>query len=130
MAEPNVFELNGDGVQITYDARGPFVDQPGLKPTFTYQDADSNLTFTGDEIRSQQSELGTLVSVSLKMTVDAGATVLTLVLPSINVAAATEQPFETLAIVTESFGILPREGARQIYDVLELDGLARFIPLL
>lgn len=130
MADPNVFELTGDGVHITYDARGPFIDQPGLKPTITYQDADRNLSFTGDEIRSQQSEIGTLVSVSLNMTVDAGATVLTVVLPSINLARATEQPFETLAIVTESFGILPREGARQIYDVLELDGVARFIPLL
>lgn len=127
--EPNQFELTGDGVQITYQS-GHFIDRPNL-PQFTYQDAENNLTFNKDEIRTQQSELGTLVSVSLKITVDAGATILTLLLPSINLAGETEQSFETLAIVTQSFGILPREGARLVYeDVLDLQGTARFAPFL
>lgn len=130
MADANVFELAGDGVQIYYSARGPFIDQPGLEPTFTYQDQVLNLTFTGEEIRTQQSEMGTLVSVSLKITVDAGATTLTLLLPTVNLGDTAEQSFETFAIVTETFGILPRLGARQVYDTLDLSGVGRFIPLL
>jgi len=85
MAEANVFEMTGDDVQISYSARGPFIDQPGLKPTLTYQDSDQNLTFSGDQIRTQQNEIGSLVSVSLKTSVDAGATILTLLVPSITV---------------------------------------------
>ncbi len=131
MAEANVFEMTGDDVQISYSARGPFVDQPGLEPTLTYQDPDQNLTFSGDQVCTQQSEIGSLVSVSLKTSVDAGATILTLLIPSITVEEImVDQPFETFAIVTQTFGILPGVGARQIYEVLELDGMARSIPLL
>ena len=130
MAGANVFELSGDNVQIYYSARGPFIDQPGLQPTFTYQDQELNLTFTGDQIRIQQSEIGTLVSVSLKRTVDAGATILTLLLPAFNLIDMQEQPFETFAIVTKTFGTLPRVGAEQVYHVKKLEGVARLIPLL
>ncbi len=131
MTEANVFEMTGDDVQISYSARGPFIDQPGLKPTLTYQDSDQNLTFSGDQIRTQQNEIGSLVSVSLKTSVDAGATILTLLIPSITVEEImVDQPFETFAIVTQTFGILPGVGAQQIYEVLELDGMARSIPLL
>ncbi len=122
--EPNQFGLTGYGVQISYHA-GHFIDMPDL-PQFTYKDASSNLIFHKDEIRTEASELGTLVSVTLKMTIDAGATVLTLLLPSINLAGAMEQSFATVAIEAQSFGMLPRKGARLIYDkVLNLHGTAR-----
>jgi hypothetical protein len=133
MAEANVFELAGNNVQISYSARGPFIDQPGLQPTFTYQDQEQNLTFSGEQLRIQQSEIGTLVSVSLKISVDAGATILTLLLPTITMGEAPAQPFETYAVVTHTFGNLPRVGAvgaRQIYNVLQLNGAARFVPIL
>ena len=131
MAEPNQFDLRGDTVQISYSTRGPFIDQPGLQPKFTYQDQEQKLSFTGDQIRRQQSELGTLVSVSLRVSIDAGGTTLTLLLPAINgVDTATEQPFQTFAIVTQTFGILPHVGAGQVYNVMQLDGVARLIPIL
>jgi hypothetical protein len=66
MAEANIFELTGNSVQISYSTRGPFIDQPGLQPTLTYQDQEQNLTFSGEELRTQQSEIGVFVSVSLK----------------------------------------------------------------
>jgi hypothetical protein len=130
MAEANVFELTGNNVQIFYSARGPFIDQPGLQSTLTYQDREQNLTFSGEQLRTQQSETGTFVSVSLTISVDAGATILTLLLPAITMGEMAEQPFETFAIVTKTFGILPRVGAKQVYDVLKLHGAARFVPLL
>ncbi len=127
--EPNQFDLTGYGVQISYRPIH-FIDEPGL-PQFIYKDASSDLIFHKDEIRTEPSELGTLVSVTLKRTIDAGATVLTLLLPSINLAGETEQSFATLAIEVESFGILPRKGARLVYSkVLNLHGTARFLPLL
>ncbi len=65
----------------------------------------------------QESPLGPLVSVVLVPTIDAIAVTLTLLLPSINLAGQEEQDFETLAIKTTSYGMLPREGARLTYEL-------------
>ncbi len=130
MANANVFQFTGEDVQISYSARGPFVDQPGLQPTINYQDSEQTLTFTSDQIRTQQSEPGMLVSVTLKPSVDAGATILTILLPIVSMGDADEQPFETFAIVSESFGMLPHVGASQVYNVLQLDGVGKFLPIL
>lgn len=130
MADANIFEFTGENVQISYSARGPFIDQPGLQPTITYQDSEQTLTFTSDQIRTQQSELGTLVSVTLKPSIDAGATILTILLPIIAMGDAGEQPFVTYAIVSQTFGMLPHVGASHVYNVLQLDGVGTFMPIL
>ena len=129
--EPNQFELEGDGVRISYHA-GQFIDEPTL-PQFTYQAAGETLVFHKGEIRTEEAEgsqLGTLVSVTIRKTIDAGETVLVLLLPSINLAGQQEQSFDTLAIVTQSFGILPHKGARLTYKAYNLSGTARLVPLL
>ncbi len=98
--QPNLFELSGYGVQITYSTTS--IDG---QPRFDYQGPygpQENLSFTGSEIRTQQSELGTLVSVTLLRTVDAGNTVLTLLLPYVRLAGQNAQSFETLAIVAKT----------------------------
>ena len=56
-----------------------------LKPTLTYQDAHHGKSFRGDEIRAVECDLGTLVSVTLRMTVDAGSTSLGLVIPRMRI---------------------------------------------
>jgi hypothetical protein len=124
--EPNLFELTGDGIQITYQS-GHFVDRPNL-PQFIYQNAGNTRTFQKDEIRTQQSEPGTLVTVTLQTTIDTGHTILTLLLPSIHLAGATEPSFETVAIVTRIFGLVGMVG--QVYEAITtLQGTARFVPL-
>ncbi len=55
MAEAKVFAFTGDGAQISCSARGPFSDQPGLQPTFTYQDQELNLTFSAGQIRRKRT---------------------------------------------------------------------------
>jgi hypothetical protein len=130
MANANIFELTGENVHISYSARGPIVDQPGLQPTITYQDSDQTLTFTEDQIRTQQSDMGPLVSVTLLPSIDAGATILTILLPIVHMGDMREQPFETFAIVSKSFGMLPRVGASQVYNVMQLNGVGTFAPIL
>ncbi|MEO8973330.1 MAG: hypothetical protein ABI406_17225, partial [Ktedonobacteraceae bacterium] len=93
----------------------------------TYQSSDSSLTFSGDDIRTQDSELGTLVSVSLLRTVDAGNTVLTLLLPGNVLQGSKAQTFDTLAIISKTSGILPHQGAERTYEVLNLNGTAAFV---
>lgn len=117
--EPTLFELTGDGVQITYSTssfQGP--------PQFRYNER----TFTGEEIRTQASELGTEVSVTLQLRLAAGGgTVLTLLLPEVILGETTAQSsFQTLAILANRPKVV-RPGAQLSYTVLTLQGTARFV---
>lgn len=129
----NLFHLTKDDIHITYSTtslRG--------QPEFTYRDAEQRYAFRGNEIRTQKGELGTLLSVSLKTAADASVTVLTLVLPDIQLAGHqpasfrtpsswTPSSFQTFAIVTQCLGTLPGEGPRQTYEVLDLQGTAQSV---
>jgi hypothetical protein len=123
--QPNLFELSGDGVQITYSTTS-FDGHPHFDFQGPYGPQE-NLTFTGSEIRTQQSELGTLVSVTLLRTIDAGNTVLTLLLPFVRLTGQNAQSFETLAIVAKTYGILPHRGAQPTYQVVRLFGSAQIV---
>jgi hypothetical protein len=101
-------------------------------PQLNYEGVEGNFIFRGsNEVEQQDGPLGSLFTVVLEKTIDAGALTLTLVLPPVNLAGKKQQIFETVAIKTKSFGILPREGARLTYEVLYLNGLAEvaILPL-
>ena len=66
---PNLYQLSGKHLNITYSTSG--IDG---KPHFSYQDLQQTLNFTGDQIRSVETEIGTLVTVTIRMTVDTGGT--------------------------------------------------------
>lgn len=119
---PNVYQLAGDGIQITYT-----VSNTNGEAQLDYQDAQGSRTFTGNQINSEQSPLGTLVTVFLLQTVDMGSTTLTLVVPGVNLGNTTEQPIETFAVVTNNlFSILEMHKPRQtqVYQVNSLQGTA------
>ena len=64
--EPNQFVLNGIGhkhkdLHVIYSA----TSITG-KPVFNYQDSKGIYSFTGDEIRTQKTETGTMVTVTLE----------------------------------------------------------------
>jgi hypothetical protein len=122
--EPNLFELTGKDVQISYTPAG-FSGQA----QFTYQGATGSHVSNGESITTQESVLGTLVTINLSSAVDTDFVNLTLLLPPINLARETEQSFRTLAIITRSVGpILPVPGARLKYEsVLHLHGTAKLV---
>lgn len=72
---------------------------------------------------------GPHINVVLVPTVDATAVTLTLLLPPINLAGQDEQAFDTIAIKTTSYGILPRVGARLTYEAINLQGTAQNVVL-
>lgn len=124
-AEPNLFQLEGEGVEITYGvlrARREFLD---------YQDGQRDLSFSGEEgeIDSFESRIGKMLTVELnhdEFIADADLITLTLLLPRINLKGQGS-PFETLAIRTThltGFHPQPAEGAQQLYEVLPLRGTA------
>jgi hypothetical protein len=123
--EPNQYQLTGDGLQITYT---PGNDNG--QPQLDYQGSHGNLTFTANDIRSEETMPGTLITVFLVRTVDTGSVTLTLLLPGVNLAGTTEQPIQTIAIETQNlFSILDRNKARQTqtYQVYNLQGTAQYI---
>ena len=121
---PNQYQLTSSEVQITYT---PGNDNG--QPELGYQGSHGNITFTGNDIRNEETTLGTLITVFLVRTVDRGSVTLTLLMPGVNLADTTEQPIQTLAIETQNlFSILDRNKARQtqIYQVYNLQGTARY----
>ena len=119
---PNVYQLAGDGIQITYT-----VSNTNGEAQLDYHDAQGGRTFTGNQISSERSLLGTLVTVFLLQTVDMGSTTLTLVVPGVNLGNTTAQPIETFAVVTTNlFSILEMHKPRQTqaYHVYALQGMA------
>ena len=115
-----MFLLSGENIKVSY-----YINEDGSSQ-LDYQDADLNLTFTGNQVRIQQSEIGTLISVSLKTSVDAGATTFTLVLPQVKLGGEIKQPLETFGIMTQNYGILPRVGAQLTNRVVQLQGTAQY----
>lgn len=64
---PNLFQLPGNTVHVTYSTSG--IDG---KPHFQYQDSQHNLNLSGDEIRTVECDLGTVISVTIQRTIDSG----------------------------------------------------------
>ena len=82
---PNFYQLAGDGIHFslrTEGFRAPFVN---------YQDATRTLTFSGDQVRLVDvPDLGTVVSVTLLLTPDAGSTTFSVLLPQVNLPISWE----------------------------------------
>ena len=112
------FRLSGEGVEITYVTNG----QDG-KPHFTYKDAEYDRSYVGDEIRIQQSELGSLVTATLRYLPDAWSKTVTLIVPGVWGVRDLGADVETPAIkCLHSMTMVPQPGAAESYEVILLKG--------
>jgi hypothetical protein len=94
------------------------------KPIFNYTDSEGTHNFTGDEIRTLKTEIGTMVTVTLLRTIDVGGTDMTLLVPAINIVGSAQE-FKTIAIRTNYAGpIHPITKVLQSYEVIDLQGTA------
>ena len=97
----------------------------GPQPKFTYQDLQQTLSFSGDEIRSSETEVGMLVSVTIRMTRDTGGTTFSLLIPRVDIPGETSVPIQTVGITTlHKFSILPENGQHDFYTSTRLRGSA------
>jgi hypothetical protein len=137
--DANHFVLAGGGVvRVTYDTTG-FAGEPqltyrgpiGLGPI--EERPIDTVTNVGDEIRTERSEIGSLVTVYLGAMPDAVTFFLTLVLPDFNprFLGAAPVSFATLAMLTTLrttiAGPAPLEGALQEYVAVPLEGTAELV---
>ena len=115
---PSRWNLAGGGIHVFYNSTG--------NGNFDYQDASGIKTFSGPQIRVLQSpDLGTLVSVTLHMTIDSGSTTFTLLLPQVVLDPPSHavEPVRTDGVTT-LHRLLPGLGQKEFYTVTALTGSA------
>ncbi|MBR8836217.1 MAG: hypothetical protein DSM106950_19910 [Stigonema ocellatum SAG 48.90 = DSM 106950] len=127
--QPNEFDLKGEHTEIKYTVIS------GV-PQLDYKNQDISSSFSGQEIQTLTTDIGTLITVTISTPNSSqlvGNTVkLSLLLPIVNLlVTGGEVPIQTNAIVTtqkttRSFGI-PLFGQIQNYQTLVLNGTARLV---
>ncbi len=128
--EPNLFELQGVDTDITYSTSS-FAGPPQLSYRGPGLTAGQQLerSFSGDEIRVREHEIGRLVTVTLEAIPDADTLTLTLPIPAFRLDG-NEDPCSTVAILTTRRGsIAPQTltGQLQTFRTLALNGTARHV---
>ncbi|WP_199331067.1 MULTISPECIES: hypothetical protein [unclassified Calothrix] len=122
---PNLYELQSPLIKVIY-SKGSLVGKPYLN----YRDRKQTLNFSGDQIRTTETEIGTLVTVTITKTVDTGSVTFSLLLPAVNLGTSKQAKIETKGITTVNlFSTIPafKQGQRQTYTVTPLVGTAKYV---
>ena len=124
MQQANLFELHNATLKVTYSSSS--LDG---KPQLSYQKGATSRSFRGSQVRHKQTEIGTLVSVTLKSVPDSRSIVFSLLLPQVNVSTDQHvniKAFET-TIRTSIGGPDLVKGQVQTYKVYSLQGTAKSV---
>lgn len=129
--QPNHFILqSSDGkTKVDYETTS-FIGQPVLNLT---EGPGPIRHFAGSQIRTVNTEIGTLVSVTTQLTVDTGSTSFSVLIPAISLAAVGDhKKFSTEAIVTHHSGpnSVPATGVHETYTFIPMKGSASFVMTL
>jgi hypothetical protein len=121
--QPTTWNLSNaaEGLQVNYSADGLYFHQGS-----TIQN------FPPSEIRLVEvPDLGTLVSVTILLTIDSGSTTFTLLLPQVNLPGPPAQPVAVPVsadgiTTAHRFSVLPplQHGQQEFYTVIPLQGTA------
>ena len=124
--EPNKFELQGYDIQITYST----TSFKGV-PQFTFSGRGRELTFSGSDIKSEETGFGRSVTVLLENgAADAPVESLTVLLPFVQLSSSVnELPIQTVAIFSRTaLFVIPTNPAQlQTYDTVNLSGTAKLV---
>jgi hypothetical protein len=128
---PNRFVLqSADGkTKVDYETTS-FVGQPFLNLT---EGPGPIRHFAGSQIRTINTEIGTLVSVTTQITVDTGSTSFSVLIPAVTLTSVSDhKKISTDAIITRHTGPLsaPVTGVHETYQFIPLTGEASFVIAL
>jgi hypothetical protein len=123
--QPTIWNLSNTatGLQVSYSVAGP---------NLHYHQGAVMRDFSGSEIRGAEvPDLGTLVSVTILLTVDSGSTTFTLLLPRVNLPAPPASP-AAVPVTTDGITTLHRfstvlalqDGQQEFYTVTQFQGTA------
>lgn len=125
MEQANLFELKNATYKITYSSSS--LDG---KPQLSYKKGTASpRTFRGSQIRQKLTELGTLVTVTLKSVPDSRTVVFSLLVPQVNVSGETKVNVKAVetTIRTSIGGPNLVKGQVQTYKVYSLGGTAKHV---
>ncbi len=125
LVPPNLYQLQGGPIHVTYSTTS--IDG---KPHFSYQDPHQTLFFKGDDIRVIETDIGRLVTVTIRRTVDTGSTSFSVVIPAVNLEKSHSAHINTLGITTvHRFSVIPafNRGQTELYHTVALAGTAQFV---
>jgi hypothetical protein len=119
----NQFTLSCSDTEITFSTSsfaGP--------PLFSYRGPKGDHDFSGDEIATLSTALGTEVTVTLESVPDSHTLTLTVVLPDVEGTLGEEHGFTTVGIFTTNHTtIAGPPPVAQSYEVIALDGIAKIV---
>lgn len=142
LIQPNLYQLSshhqagGSNLHVSYLTHsGPATQQfPQGPPRFTYQDASQTLSFSGADVEVVQTDMGTIVSVVIRHTVDQGSTTFSLLVPRVNLVPGQPAVIRTDGITAiHQLKLAPglTQGQQDEYSVTPLHGTASnvIVPL-
>jgi len=126
--KPNryVLQSNDSKTKVDYETSS-FIGQPIFNLT---QGPGPIRHFSGSQIRTVDTEIGTLVSVTTHLTIDTGSTSFSILIPAITLASISDQKaFATEAIITSHTGpnSVPSTGVHEKYQFIPIKGEANFV---
>ncbi len=121
--KPDRYDLSGGAIHVTYSTTS-LQGQPQL----SYHDVFQVRNFSGDQIKTLQTDIGTLVTVVLHLTIDSGSTTFSLLLPNVNLPPSNSANITAEGITTlHRFSIIPLHGQTPVYTVHRMHGTASFV---
>ena len=122
----NKYVLHGDGIEVEYTIGG----NPGFT-ALTFTEDGTTKNFTPAQITTDQTGLGTLVSVALALTVDTGGTRFGFFLPDVRLTRGQSAAVTTVGVFETFSGpdSVPRRPAT--WQSVHLHGVAEevIVPL-
>jgi hypothetical protein len=112
----NLFTFTGAHTFIVYNM---------ASNQFSYQGPQGNQTWNGNNVKVQDSPLGTLITVVFPGNPDAGIVSLTVLLPPIDLISSAPAHFETFAIDVHRRGFILMPPAHLTYTTIALHGTAQ-----
>lgn len=127
MSQANLFSLHNTSLKISYSASS--LDG---KPQLSYKKGATTLHFRGSQIRVKQTEIGTLLTVTLKSVPDLRTITFSLLMPLVNVpdndptVSVNIKAIETTSKTTIA-GPNGVKGQVQTYKLYSLKGTAQSV---
>ncbi|MCC6588792.1 MAG: hypothetical protein IT168_18995 [Bryobacterales bacterium] len=121
---PNLYELTGTRLKVTYSS-----SSISGKPLLTIRQGRKDQQFTGNEIKTDKTQIGQLITVTLEAQPDRKTVLFSVLLPDVNLPDSLKSTIKTEAVVTTIKTTIagPPKGQVQTYKTVLLSGMARSV---
>ena len=121
---PNLYELTGTRLKVTYSS-----SNIAGKPLMTIRQGRKDQQFTGNEIKTDKTQIGQLITVTLETQPDRKTVLFSVLLPDVNLPDSQKANIKTEAVVTTIKTTIagPPKGQVQTYKTVLLSGTARSV---